>query len=50
MSVKDHELTTYSGQSQCGQDVVSWFSKDMHLDNYEIEKIGENFNVYVCQT
>jgi len=30
-----------------GQGVGSWFSRNMHLDNYEIHKleIGTNFNV-----
>ena len=31
--------------SSCGLDVASWVSTDMHLDNYEFQKIGTNFNV-----
>jgi len=31
--------------SSCGQDVGSWFSTDMHLDNYEIHRFGTNFHV-----
>ena len=31
--------------SSCGLDIGSWVSKDMHQDNYEIQKVGTNSNV-----
>ena len=41
-------MNEHSGHSSCGLDVGSWFSKGMHLDNYEIQKIRTNFNV-LCE-
>jgi len=31
--------------ASCGFDVGSWVSTDIHLDNYEIQKVGTNFNI-----
>ena len=33
----------------CGSDVGLWFLTDVHLDNYEIRKIGTNFHVLCGQ-
>jgi len=38
-------MNEHLGRSSCGLDVGSWFSKGMHLDNYEIQKIRTNFSV-----
>jgi len=40
----------YRCHSSCGLDVGSWVSTDMHLDNWEIQKIGTNFNVLCGQS
>ena len=42
-SMSDDDAFTL--HSSCELDVDSWVSTDMHLDHYEIQKIGTNINV-----
>ena len=48
---KRHRYTVVSMylfvHSSCGCDIGSWFSTDMHQDNYEIQKNSTKFN-FIC--